>query len=57
MGSKVRILIHMLFLQCKTVYITPCVKCGITHALHAEIRIFTPRDIKLRTILVQKKFS
>ena len=38
-------------------YITPCVKCGFTHALRAEIRIFTPRDIKFRTILVRKTFS
>ena len=38
-------------------YITPCVKCGFTHASRAEIRIFTPRDIKFRTILVRKKFS
>ena len=29
-------------------------KCGFTHASHAEIRIFTPRDIKFRTILVRK---
>ena len=27
-------------------------KCGFTHASRAEIRIFTPRDIKFRTILV-----
>ena len=26
-------------------------KCGFTHASRAEIRIFTPRDIKFRTIL------
>ena len=30
-------------------------KCGFTHASRAEIRIFTPRDIKSRTILVRKK--
>ena len=29
-------------------------KCGFTHASRAEIRIFTPRDIKFRTILVRK---
>ena len=29
-------------------------KCGFTHASLAEIRIFTPRDIKFRTILVRK---
>ena len=29
-------------------------KCGLTHASRAEIRIFTPRDIKFRTILVRK---
>ena len=28
-------------------------KCGFTHASRAEIRIFTPRDIKFRTILVR----
>ena len=38
-------------------YITPCVKCGFTHATRAEIRIFTPRNIKFRTILVRKTFS
>ena len=27
-------------------------KCGFTHVSRAEIRIFTPRDIKFRTILV-----
>ena len=32
-------------------------KCGFTHASRAEIRIFTPRDIKFRTILVRKTFS
>ena len=32
-------------------------KCGLTHASRAEIRIFTPRDIKFRTILVRKTFS
>ena len=32
-------------------------KCGFTHASRAEIRIFTPRDIKFRTILVPKTFS
>ena len=41
----------------KNFYITPCVKCGFTHALRAKIRIFTPRDIKFRTILVRKTFS
>ena len=29
-------------------------KCGFTHASRAEVRIFTPRDIKFRTILVLK---
>ena len=29
-------------------------KCGFTHASRAEIRIFTLRDIKFRTILVRK---
>ena len=29
-------------------------KCGFTHASRAEICIFTPRDIKFRTILVRK---
>ena len=29
-------------------------KCGFTHASRAEIRVFTPRDIKFRTILVRK---
>ena len=29
-------------------------KCGFTHALRAKIRIFTPRDIKFRTILVRR---
>ena len=29
-------------------------KCGFTHASRAEISIFTPRDIKFRTILVRK---
>ena len=38
-------------------YITPCVKCDFTHASRAKIRIFTPRDIKFRTILVRKTFS
>ena len=38
-------------------YITPCVKCGFTHASRAEIRIFTPRDIKFRIILVRKTFT
>ena len=38
-------------------YITPCVKCGFTHASRAEIRIFTPSDIKFRKILVRKTFS
>ena len=38
-------------------YFTPCVKCDLTHASRAEIRIFTPRDIKFRTILVRKTFS
>ena len=28
-------------------------KYGFTHASRAEIRIFTPRDIKFRTILVR----
>ena len=32
-------------------------KCGFTHASRAEIRIFTPHDIKFRTILVRKTFS
>ena len=41
----------------KYIYITPCVKCGFTHASRAEIRIFTPRDIKFRTTLVRKIFS
>ena len=31
-------------------------KCGFTHASRAEIRIFTPRDIKFRTILVRLRF-
>ena len=39
------------------IYITPYVKCCFTHASRAEIRIFTPRDIKFRTILVRKTFS
>ena len=30
-------------------YITPCVKCGFTHA--SQIRIFTPRDVKFRTTI------
>ena len=29
----------------------------ISLRVHAEIRIFTPRDIKFRTILVRKTFS
>ena len=29
-------------------------KCGFTHASRAEIRVFTPHDIKFRTILVRK---
>ena len=29
-------------------------KCGFTHASRAEIRVFTPRDIKFRTILMRK---
>ena len=33
-------------------YITPCVKCGFTHASCAEIRIFTPRDIPEATLPV-----
>ena len=37
-------------------YITPRVKCGFTHAAGAEIRIFTPLDIKFRKILVRKTF-
>ena len=41
----------------RILYITPCVKCGFTQALRAEIRIFTLRDIKFRTILVRKTFS
>ena len=41
----------------KVFYITPCVKCDFTHASRAEIRIFTLRDIKFRTILVRKTFS
>ena len=32
-------------------------KCGFTHVSRAEIRIFIPRDIKFRTILVRKTFS
>ena len=40
-----------------TFYITPYVKCGFTHASRVGIRIFTPRDIKFRTILVRKTFS
>ena len=38
-------------------YITLCVKCGFTHTSHAEIRLFTPSDIKFCTILVRKTFS
>ena len=37
-------------------FITPCVQCGFTHASRAEIRIFTPRDIKFHTILMRKTF-
>ena len=47
---------HIRFFR-KLFYITPCVKCGITHASRAEIHIFTPREIKFRTILVRKTFS
>ena len=48
------------FLICESfniIYITPCVKCGFTDASRAKIRIFTPRDMKFRTILVRKTFS
>ena len=41
----------------KSFFITPCVTYGCTHASRAEIRIFTPRDIKFHTILMWKTFS
>ena len=47
------ILIVSIHKYVKVFYVTPCVKC----ASRAEIRIFTPRDITFRTILVQKTFS
>ena len=37
---------------CNILYITPCLKCGFTHASRVEIRVFTPRDIKFRTTLL-----
>ena len=41
--------------QVKSIFISLRVrKGGFTHASRAEIRIFTPRDIKFRTILVRK---
>ena len=46
------------FLGVKKIFISLRVwKCGLTHASRAEILIFTPRDIKFRTILVRKTFS
>ena len=48
---------RILYFRDNIVYITPCVKCGFTHASRAEIHIFTPRDVKFRTILVRKTFS
>ena len=36
----------------KFIFITPCLKCGFTHALRAEIRIFAPRNIKCQNVFL-----